>query len=137
GIDVALEDITNVGGLLSYQGEQILLYIKDTKQPKDILINEPEKSRRFHIAECATLEEMRRKNRFDRYHIANRIDGKFLCSWFNAETGAYGEVEASLKVCKNCLSTLNWENYTNINYERKKAVWNAFDIPEFLREYET
>ncbi|MBS9716937.1 hypothetical protein ACFFUT_09100 [Pseudohalocynthiibacter aestuariivivens] len=109
-------------------------------------MNEPEKSRRFHVAECDTLETMRNAGRFERYVVTNRTDGAFLVDWRNSITRERGEVEARLKVCKNCLNAINWRGYAraqdrlrqvNGNRQSKKAVWESFDISEFLLDYST
>ena len=135
GIEVSLEEIGERHSLLEYKGEQVLLYIKDTRSSRDTLLNRPEESRRFHFAECSTLDSMRQAKRFDKYHVANRVDGKFLCAWIDADTGETGEVEAALKVCKNCLRLIEWEGYGVTG--SKSAIWEGFDIANFIRSYQT
>ncbi len=147
GIEIKIGDIdVGPGHLLSYKHEQVILYIKDTRSSHWTLQNEPEKSRRFHVAECSTLEDMRRQGRFERYVITHRMDGLFSVDWFDPGTGERGETEAALKVCKNCLRTLNWRGYKqsedrlqlhNGEKQRKNAIWESFAIPEFLMEYST
>ena len=64
GIEIELEEVEGTkNGLLSYKGQHVLLYIKDTRQDRDTLLHDPENSRRFHIADkCSTLERMREGN---------------------------------------------------------------------------
>ena len=114
GIEIDLQDVeAGPGKLLTYRGEQVILYIKDTRSSQWTLENEPEKSRRFHIAECRTLDRMR---------------------------------EEALKVCKNCLSSLNWRGYEKPadrlqfgggKQQSRTQIWERFAIDEFLREYST
>ncbi len=149
GIEIALEDIeAGPGGLLTYKGEQVLLYIKDTRSSLWTLTNEPEKSRRFHVAECQTLDSMRNEGRFERYVVTNRMDGMFLVDWLDPETRERGETEAGLKVCKNCLKTLNWRGYEHTESRMQIAgkapqrkseseIWKSFSINEFLMEFST
>ncbi len=147
GIEIDIGDIeVGPGGLLTYKGEQILLYIRDTQDTLWTLTNTPEKSRRFHVAECRTLERMRLEGRFERYVVTNRMDGKFLVDWLDLDTNERGETEAELKVCKNCLTTLNWRGYQNANdrllqttgrRQEKETIWDNFVISEFLMEYAT
>jgi len=138
GIEVDIGAVGNIGGLLEYDGKQVLLYIKDTKKDFETLKYYPEKSQRFHIAECRTLDEMRSGGRFNRYHVANRLDGKFNCGWFDYSTGEEGEIDAELKVCKNCLEALSWGGYSpNKSREERNSIWYRFDIANFLREFET
>tara|TARA_R110002020_G_scaffold37830_25_gene114148 strand:+ start:13287 stop:14144 length:858 start_codon:yes stop_codon:yes gene_type:complete len=136
GIAIEIEKVAPRGILLEYEGEQVLLYIKDTKSALNTLLHEPEHSRRFHLAECRTIERMRRDKRFERYHVTRRIDGKFKCSWIDFDSREEGEVEAELKVCKDCLKAVNWEEY-NDDPNRREEIWSRFDIPDFLREYES
>lgn len=132
--------------MLTYKGEQVILYIKDTRAEKYMLKHEPEKSRRFHVAECETLASMRDKGRFERYVVTNRTDGLFLVDWLEKDTGQRGEIEAALKVCKNCLKTLNWRGYERAEdrievtlgvRQTKGQIWESFAIDELLREYST
>lgn len=147
GIELSLEDVDRgPGGLLIYKGEQVVLYIKDTQADRYTLENEPEKSKRFHVAECETLENMRHKGRFERYVATIRMDGLFKVDWLDKETGSRGETDAALKVCKNCLKAVNWRGYdrskdraeTNSGKgETKTQIWEEFEIDQFLREFST
>jgi len=147
---IEIEEITEVraeyGGLLTYKGEQVLLYIKDTGSDRATLILRPEDSKRYHVAECRALDRMRAIGRFDRYLVTTRKDGKFVAEWVDRESGQRGEVEAALKVCKDCLKALNWEGYADRKLRlvgrdgRRKAkadIWSGFNISHFLREHVT
>lgn len=147
GIEIDIKDMdVGPGKLLTYKGEQVLLYIKDTHSSQWTLENEPEKSKRFHIAECRTLDRMRREGRFERYVVTNRMDGQFLVDWLDPDTRERGETEASLKVCKNCLTALNWRGFDNASdrmrfadgtRQDKASIWESFSITEFLMDYST
>ena len=137
GKEIALEELeAGPGKLLSYNGEQVLLYIKDTRSSKDTLIHAPEESRRFHVAECRTLNEMRAKGRFERYVVTTRSDGLFLVDYLERETNERGEIEAGLKVCKYCLGEINYELY-NFKKVEQNRIWSEFLIASFLKEYST
>lgn len=132
--------------MLTYKGEQVILYIKDTRSDRYTLEHEPEKSRRFHVAECETLETMRHKGRFERYVVTNRMDGLFLVDWLEKDTRERGETEAALKVCKNCLKAINWRGYENSEdrlelagdrRQSKSEIWSGFEISQFLLEFST
>lgn len=147
GLEIDLDEITvGPGRLLTYSGEQVILYIKDTRSSLETLQREPERTRRFHVAECSTLEEMRRQNRFERYVVTRRTDGKFLVDWQDPVTREKGETEAALFVCRNCLRNLNWRGYETPgqrnggphgNWETKDEIWRSFTISDFLLEYST
>ena len=142
GIEIKIEDIDDVspGHLLSYKSEQVILYIKDTRNSLWTLQNKPEDSKRFHVAECKTLKDMKGKGRFERYIVTNRMDGLFLVDWLDRDTGERGATETRLKVCKNCLGALNWRGYERpVTYgkQQKSDIWENFEISEFLMDYST
>ena len=147
GIEITLDDVDRgPGGLLTYKGEQVILYIKDTQSDRHTLEHEPEKSRRYHVAECETLETMRNKGRFERYVVTNRMDGLFLVDWLDKDTRERGEAEAALKVCKNCLKAINWRGYEHPQdrleiedgrRQSKAEIWSGFEISQLLLEFST
>ena len=125
-----LNEVESRAGLLTHKGEQIVLYIKDTRQDKYTLFHDPQKSRRFHVAECQTIREMRSKGRFERYVVTTRQDGRFLVEAVDSDR----EFEAPLCVCKNCLTQLNWKGYA-----RTKSIklWMEFSLQDFFAEFTT
>jgi len=131
GVDVSLEDLELRGGLLTLKGQQVLLYIKDHRFRDDVL-TDPERGNRFHVADCRTLQEMRAKNRFQRYVATERRSGKFKIDCKDINDHVY-ETESTLLVCKNCLTLLDYNNYS-LN---RSAVWDAFDLDEFFGMYAT
>lgn len=137
GIEINLPDVKRgLGGLLTYQDEQVFLYIKDTRHSLKTLEDDPENANRFHVADCATLENMRAENRFERYVVIKRNDGTFPSDWRNPDTGERGTVDAKLKVCKNCLKHLKWRGYGTAGHPRDR-IWRDFELSDFLLEYAT
>lgn len=134
GVEIDLKHLEVTNGLLSIQGRQVLLFIPDQSYPVDDIAMNPEKGKRFHVADCSTLEKMRRINRFERYIVTNNLSGQFEISHKNQ----YGVLEtgtAALRVCKNCLTTLNYKNYKHGG--RKAKIWQGFNIAEFFETYST
>lgn len=129
--EAPLDDIRPIGdiGPLTHGGRQVLLYIKATHLGRQTLLHDPSNSRRFHIAECRTLEAMRRNNRFARYVYTNETHGLFSVEATDPYTGAVEPIEAELYVCKNCLDTLHLGN--------ERADWPEFSIADFFRDNET
>ena len=125
-----LEEVESRGELLTHKGEQIVLYIKDTRQEKFILLHYPEEAKRFHVAECQTIRGMRWKGRFERYVVTTRQDGKFLVEAADSDD----EFEAPLRVCKNCLTHLDWKGYAR---SRSDKVWKEFSLRDFFAEFTT
>lgn len=136
GIEIVLDDIDADSGVLSYQGRQILLFIPDQGMNIDEALEDPLKGRRYHVAECKTLADMRSKNRFGRYRATNNLQGKFHIFGVSKMSGANREGEAGLKVCMNCLEYLNYQGYKT-DRARKKQIHSGFDIAQFLSHYST
>ncbi|ENP8408486.1 HNH endonuclease [Vibrio cholerae] len=127
GKDVELKDVDIDSGLLSYKGRQVLLYIKDHGSMTQSVINTPYSGNKFHVADCSALKKMRSKGRFERYVATNDTSGEFLIS------GDGIEGKAILRVCKNCLSALNYRGWST-GEERNKILYN-FSMTEFFSTY--
>ena len=129
--EIAFSEIHPLGGVgpLVHQGQQVILYIKNTRRDRQTLLSEPIKSPRFHIAECRTIEDMRRENRFQRYVVTNRTEGIFKVEATDWRTREVEEIDAELYVCKNCLDRLGLEN--------DRTNWPEFSISAFFRDHET
>lgn len=136
GIEIILDDLQTDKGVLSYQGRQIFLFIPDQGNNIDDALNDPMKGRRYHVAECKTLEQMRNRNRFGRYQATNNLEGKFHIYGVSRLTGTSLEGEANLKVCMNCLKYLNYQGFET-NPANKKNIHLNFDIASFLSHYST
>lgn len=131
GIEVEFKDIDFNTGLASYQGRQILLYIPDHRERVASVLADGARGNKFHVANCEKLDEMRKAGRFERYVVTTKLDGRFRVSgnaWPSTET-LTGEAE--LKVCKLCLTYLNYQGYS----QARSKVFESFDIAEFFETY--
>lgn len=136
GLEIDLDDLeVTKEGLLTVGGEHVLLYIKDTNISRYVNENEPEKSRRFHVSDCTTIENKKADDTFERYIATTDISGVFKVDYYESETEERGETTAELKVCKNCLSKLNYQNYKTTRGPAKQKVWKDFSIEEFFDTY--
>lgn len=135
GVEIKLEDLKTTDGLLTVKGRQVLLYIPDQGFYQTLLEvqNNPSKGRRYHVADCSTLDDMRNRNRFERYIVTNNLTGVFKVSGIDENRSAV-EGEAKLLVCRNCLRKLNYKNYL---YGHKKSIWSKFEIADFFETYST
>lgn len=132
GKDVDFSEIDFDNGLASYQGRQVLLYIRDHGgRVKDTLLD-PEKGNKFHVADCLKLDEMRKKGRMERYVVTNNLTGTFKVTGSDWQSSQTVEGDAELKVCKLCLRHLNYKGY---NSKVKGPIFNAFKIGEFFETY--
>lgn len=133
GIELGgINELETEDGLLSYRGRQVLLYIQDHgTQIQEALLNS-EKGKKYHVAECRTIHDMRKKGRFERYVVTNDISGQFHISGYDSIARQSVEGKAALKVCKNCLKYLNYKGYSKPgNY----VAFTDFDLDEFFQSY--
>ena len=95
--------------------DEKLLFISETKNVFDSYelfdpdeLVDPEQLRRFHVVNCPTLKLMRSKNKYDKYVVATRTDGKFIVNFVVGDRIHHkGErVERRLYACKHCLNKL-------------------------------
>ena len=132
GIELSLDEVETRDGLLVVEGRQILLYIQDHGQRVVAAMENGSKGKKFHVADCRTLKEMREKNRFERYVVTNNLDGNFYITGNDAVTRQEREGHARLWVCQNCLKKLNYGG------ARSGKAWNIakmFNIEEFFANY--
>lgn len=131
GLEIDLDAIDVVGNLLSYNGRQVLLYIKDHSNKMDATLANPAKGNRFHVAHCRTLEDMRQRNRFQRYVATNKLNGLFTIE----DPFSFRRIaDTELCVCMNCLSKLNYDGSAFDNDKRLK-VFRNFSISQFFSRY--
>lgn len=135
GIDVGdiSEVKANPDGTLSFRGRRVLVYIRDQFLGKDDQL----RHYRYHVAECRTLETMRQQERFGRYVVTTRTDRQFVVNLFRrGETAPVKpNEEREMEVCKNCLTTLDWESYTTLSGKAKTRCWREFEPGRFLDKY--
>lgn len=136
GEDVTIDEVDTYGGLLSSNGAQIVLYIPDQTQNIDRVLVDGGAGRRVHVADCITLEDMRIKNRFQRYRAVVNITGNFEVFGFSRAQQVAIEGEASLQVCKNCLKHLNYRGYAT-EPRRQGEIHRTFNLREFFAEHST
>lgn len=127
GKDVELKDVDIDSGLLSCKGRQVILYIKDHGSMTQSAINIPYSGKKFHLADCSTLKDKRSKGRFERFVATNDTSGEFLIS------GDGIEGKAILRICQNCLSTLNYKGWST--GEERSKILNNFSMAEFFSTY--
>ena len=133
GIHIELIDVDLKEGLLSYEGHQVLLYIQDHGRNVQKALDDGSTGRRYHVADCSTLQEMRANNRFERYVATNNLSGSFFISgqvWPSHQTI---EGHTELKVCQNCLKKLNYQGISVS--EKYWDIFNCFTLEKFFSTY--
>lgn len=138
GIEIEWREVdVEADGLFTYKGEHVLLYIKDSRKDRDTLLGRPQDAPRFHLVDCTTLEEMRRKKRFDRYVITTNTSGVFDVDAKDFRTQERETVQVRLLVCQNCLKKLNYNGFKSAAGPAKERAWHGFSIEDFFKRYES
>lgn len=138
GIEVNFEDINFDAGLASYQGRQVLLYIKDHSYGNKIysVLQDGAKGNKFHIADCKTLADMRMKGRFDRYVVTNKVDGVFKVSGHDNRTNELIQGETKLNVCQYCLESINYKKFSSLpRGSARREFVGQFSLADFFDTY--
>ena len=144
GIDIPPDEIEYApDGTLEYEGRKVVVYIRDQYvldsyklvDPNELV--DPEQLCKFHVADCPTLKTMKSQNKFDRYVVATRTDGKFIVNFLTGGRihGKGERVERRLYVCKNCLNKLNYRKYRNYRPSKKEEIREFFDLNKFFEMY--
>lgn len=133
GKEVTLDEIGVAGKLLNYQGQHVLLYIADHGSDVEKVIRGEKPGRRFHVADCSTLMDMKRSGRYSRYVATTNISGLFHIVGVAARNRKQAvEGNVRLTVCQNCLKVLNYKNAMNSN---TRVLARDFDAKEFFETY--
>lgn len=137
GVEIDLSELEVVDGLLSYQGRHVILYIRDHGRNVADALEDPSKGRKYHLADCETLDMMRSQNRFDRYVVTRKATGLFEISGIDqfSRQELTGEVE--LQVCMNCLKRLNYQAFLLKNQRDRRMAREVFELVEFFETYST
>ncbi|WP_444934148.1 HNH endonuclease [Microbulbifer sp. JTAC008] len=133
GKEISLDELDIDNGLLSVQGRQVLLYIPDHGYRVANALGDPSRGNKFHVADCSKLDEMKARNRFERYKVTNNLEGVFGIYGVDAIGGEVSG-DAELNVCKLCLRFLNYQGYASGGV-RKGEVFSNFTIEEFFSTY--
>ncbi|MEI6896699.1 MAG: HNH endonuclease [Psychromonas sp.] len=138
GFEVDFLDIQFETGLASYEGRQVLLYIKDHsyKNRFEQAIENGKMGNRYHVADCSKLEEMRKKGKLERYVVTNKLDGLFKISRDANEHREAQEGDAKLQICQFCLDAINYKGFKNTSRgpKRQNFVEN-FNLSDFFDTY--
>ncbi|WP_323761865.1 HNH endonuclease [Maricaulis sp.] len=134
---VALEDVADgPGGLFQLEGQQVVIYIKDHTRRIEVR-EDPARGNRVHLKACSTIEEMRRRKRFDRYVATSRRDNLYRIDVFEYDEVTLSEIEAPIHVCLNCLKELNYKGAAEGRRSARRRIQSEFDVTEFLESYST
>jgi len=133
-IEGIVVDITEIdyaeNGTLEYKNHKVLVYIRD-----QYYVEGRHNEYKYHISNCKAITDAKMKGRLDRYVVSTRTDGRFLVNTKNYYTGEILQDRAiiEMKVCKYCLSTLDYKQYASGG--RKTLIYQSFSLDEYFRIY--
>ena len=110
------------------EGRSFVLYIYDQS-----LANQGgfgDREYKFHFCWCSTLQTMQAGGRGGRYKAKFDVDNNI----FTVYQGRAGDAQKPMRVCMNCLSSMNHQNCLG-NYVLKNRLSNEFNIKIFFSEH--
>jgi len=134
GKEIDIDEIDFTGLVAAFRGRQVLLYIPDHGDKLDDVLAGRDAGKKFHVTDCRTLDAMRKAKRFERYFATNDLGGQFNIYGHGQVDKKRRDGRANLKVCKNCMSKLNYKGYKTHVTNRDDFV-RSFAIPEFFETY--
>lgn len=123
-IDISELEVNN--GVLEYKGRKILVYIRD--QHKKYY----DKGYRYHLSNCSTITKYIENKIQSRYVISQRTNGLFNINLIERGIVVKEDLLEPLKVCKNCLTKLDYKGYSKLTYGQKSDVYNSFSLDAFF-----
>ena len=109
------------------RGKKVLVYIRDQT------LEYYNKGYKFHVANCKTLVDFQNSGRFKKYVASITKDGLFKVNLVSGGKIIEADKIEELKVCKNCLESLNYQGYRQ--ELRKNEAVDRFSIEEFFSLY--
>ena len=134
GRETKPDEIEVHNGVLSVRGRQVVLYIPDHGIRVLEALDDGGTGKKFHIAQCRTLDEMKQKKRFERYFAKNNLSEQFHIHGHNEDNHPV-EGYASLNVCKNCLKYLNYKGSATAKKMGLNQIVAEFNMGEFFSTY--
>ena len=123
-------------GLATIGNTQVTLHIYQPFEDEEELSLPLPRGPKYHISDCETLIQMRKKNRFNRYVTTSKPTGMFIVQPYDRETNIRGEeMESSLGVCKVCLKNLNYKRYDEADRVTKNVIFSNFQLDEFFDNF--
>jgi hypothetical protein len=109
GIEVSLDQLRILDDqTLAYKNSRVLLYIRDVSHYSKSWSDDLP---RYHLANCATLQEMASAGRSSRYVIATETTGEFMLNFL---TGRSVRAERKkLNVCQRCLDRTRFPGWNS------------------------
>jgi len=135
--DELRDKLVFVGGVPSIENQPVTLHIYQPHSDIDELQSAPcVDGPKYHFYDCKTLENMRSGGRFNRYVATARTEGVFAVQPKNKINNKWGdEINAKLLPCRNCISSVNYNNYSGMSSQAKIQLVQNFPVDEMLESF--
>lgn len=131
GLDVNLGDFeADENGLFHIKGKKVLVYIRD----QWLADYEQDTSYRFHLTDCTTLQQMRRRGRYQsRYVVTADTTGIFVVNKMVRGQQTLRDQLVPMSLCKHCWKELVRRRFSH----RVGGSYDKFSISQYFEAFET
>jgi len=132
-VEIDLERLEIVDKVFEFNGRKVIVYIRDQIERYF------EQGYKFHLTTCNTISNAFQNKRNSRYIISLRTDGVFKVNLMDDGRIKRKDLEIELKVCKQCLATINYKGYSNIygNTSSKFKIYSEFSLDEYFKQFKS
>jgi len=120
---------------LEIEGRKVVAYIRDqhARDPYEAT------TYKFHIANCRNISEARLGLRLDGRYVASILESDDCI--FRINKMHFGkilrrDVRERMDVCKNCLSTLDFDGYSSAPFSRREVIFKSFTVKKYFALYQ-
>jgi len=125
-VEIDLNEIKTRDGVFEYKGRKVIVYIRDQYSKYH------SRGYKFHLRKCNTISIAFQNRRNSRYVVSLRTDGQFKINLLDNNVIVKKDLIEPLKVCKNCLKQINYQNYTAHPNRIKQEIYEGFQLEEYF-----
>ena len=136
GSGIGLANLQVTGGVLAFDGLQVVLYDPDQGENSDSISATRPSAATFHVARCPVLHDELEATASVRHGAANWQLATWPVDGFSCAHGPVHRGLAGFQVCEHCLHTLNYKGYRTHPGQRA-TIREQFDIAECFARFST
>lgn len=126
-----VKGLLSASGLLEWDGRPVFAYIRDHTERTLQEWGGTNRMKKLHFSVCETLENMRKKGRFERYRATNVTSDEYAVD-VRAPSGDGVQENVSLHPCRNCLRVLDYDGYRDASSEEKEKIVLEFNTRDAM-----
>jgi hypothetical protein len=130
-LDDDLSDLViNPNLTFTYEGQRVLLYIRDKRYKYR------DSENKYHLAGCRTIDQMFSSGRRNRYVVTNNLTSEFYRVVLDEDGSVHSEGLEVMNVCRNCLRALNYQGYAQTNKRGQDRIYHSFELEGYFDQNE-